>query len=65
MGKQEAFEEMCKKKRGSDGKYTFSFNEIADIVERHMKKPKKEVLSLLTEIGKEQKQEVSVNPTQE
>ena len=55
MGKQEAFEEMCKKKIGSDGKYTFTFDQVADIVERNMNIPKEEVIRRLHLIAQIQK----------
>ena len=54
MSKQTAYEEMCRKEKGIDGKYTFSFDEIADIAQRHLGKSKKDTLKLLSLIAKEQ-----------
>ncbi len=55
MTKQSAYEEMCKREKGVDGKYTFSFDEVADIVERHLGIPKEEALKKLSAIAKQQK----------
>lgn len=52
MGKEEAYKEMCKKAIGKDGKYTFTFDEVADIVERNMGIPKEEVHKRLKNIAK-------------
>lgn len=53
MSRQSAYEEMCKKAKSPDGKYIFSFDEIADIAERHLGKKKEDVLNLLINLKKQ------------
>ena len=47
MGKKEAYDEMCKKTLGKDKKYTFTFDEVAEIAEKYMGIPKEETLRKL------------------
>ncbi len=43
---------MCKKEKGKDGKYNFTFEEVADIAERHMGISKEETLRKLNAFKK-------------
>ena len=58
MGKEEAYEEMCRKGKNKDGQYASTFDEVADIVERNMGISKEEVHRRLGIVAKIQKGEL-------
>ncbi len=58
MSKQTAYEALCelsdKKGRNKDGKYEITFDELAQITQDHMGKPKELTMKLLKELEDEQ-----------
>ena len=52
---------MCKKEKGKDGKYNFTFEEVADIAERHMGISKEETLRKLNAFKKIQDEKRWIN----
>ncbi len=57
MTKQEAYEELCKK--FDKGKREWSFDEMADVLEKNMNVPKKQAHKIFHEMAEEQKKGLS------